>query len=418
MARSLLPNPLRVLIEANKNQPSVATSALVTNMILDGGDRPTPLETAESPDTKYLLSFKVDEKLPASEPFLLSWGIIEQLRDKKYVTPTIDEAIEDINKIQNSGSNDKSKNTWPFVGDFSPLEGVANDQPKTDVQVTFTQYHPLLNTVCAEINPWCLMVNQLKTTLLVKTDEDVFSILPHSVLVPPGLTNKSFQLGIYNEIGDAQFSTPLQLTDQEWHFQSLMPSVEGLVPLEGVCHCKIVLDQSQICLLTIRTNNENGMRVIDIIPTLLLVNETQSNLNVGTVSLFGQYEADSLHYHPYEVNASETSPLFCWHTIGTKSDGLFDGFQHMAFSMEGTMWSELLNLDDCRNLTTDTKKCLSLPFVNPPSPGEASNRILVVTLHPREGQVFIVVQEEQRPHYLIHNSLQIPLYFAASSNGE
>ena len=40
MARSLLPNPLRVLIEANKNQPSVASSAtLVTNMVLEGGDR-------------------------------------------------------------------------------------------------------------------------------------------------------------------------------------------------------------------------------------------------------------------------------------------------------------------------------------------------------------------------------------------
>ena len=144
----------------------------------------------------------------------------------------------------------------------------------------------------------------------------------------------------------------------------------------------------------------------------------KDDLNVGSVSVFGQYDADSLRYLPHEVNASETSALFCWRTLGTKSDGLFDGFQHLAISMEDTLWSDLLNLDDCRNLTTDTKKCLSLPFINPPLPGEASNRILVVTLHPRDGQVFVVVQEEQRPHYLIHNSLQIPLYFAASSNGE
>ena len=60
MARSLLPNPLQVLIEANKNQPSGPTSvASLTNMVLEGADRPVPLETAESPDTKYLLSFKV-----------------------------------------------------------------------------------------------------------------------------------------------------------------------------------------------------------------------------------------------------------------------------------------------------------------------------------------------------------------------
>ena len=36
MARSLLPNPLQVLIEANKNQPSGPTSvASLTNMVLD-----------------------------------------------------------------------------------------------------------------------------------------------------------------------------------------------------------------------------------------------------------------------------------------------------------------------------------------------------------------------------------------------
>ena len=169
--------------------------------------------------------------------------------------------------------------------------------------------------------------------LLVKTDDDVYTVQPQSVLVPPGLTNKNFHLGIYNASGNAQYTFSLQLTDQEWHFQSLMPSVDGLVPLEGVCHCKIVLDQEdQISLLTIRTRNENGMRIIDVVPTLLLVNETQSRLNVGSMSVFGHYEssADLLNHRPLEVNASETSALFYWRTLGTKSDGLFDGFQHLG----------------------------------------------------------------------------------------
>ena len=368
--------------------------------------------------------------MPASEPFLLSWGIVEQLRDKKYSVPTIDEAIGDIERLQkigdggasNIGGGDESKLAWPFVKDFTlPIEGVTNDQPKTDVQVTFTQYHPLLNTVCAEINPWCLLVNQLEVVLLVKTDDDVYTVQPQSVLVPPGLTNKNFHLGIYNAAGNAQYTFSLQLTDQEWHFQSLMPSVEGLVPLEGVCHCKIVLDQEdQISLLTIRTRNENGMRIIDVVPTLLLVNETESRLNVGSMSVFGHYEssADLLNHRPLEVNASETSALFYWRTLGTKSDGLFDGFQHLAFCMEDTSWSDLLNLDDCRNLPVDSKKCLSLPLSESAPPGMASNRLVVVTLHPRAGQIFVVVQEEQRPHYLIHNNLQVPLYFAANNNGK
>ena len=90
----------------------------------------------------------------------------------------------------------------------------------------------------------------------------------------------------------------------------------------------------------------------------------------------------------------------------------------MAFSMKDTSWSELVNMDDCRNLQADTKKCLSLPLACPQPSGSASNRLLVITLHPREGQVFVVVQEEQRPHYLIHNNLQVPLYFATSNNGK
>ena len=86
--------------------------------------------------------------------------------------------------------------------------------------------------------------------------------------------------------------------------------------------------------------------------------------------------------------------------------------------MEDTSWSDLLNLDDCRNLPVDSKKCLSLPLADPAPPGMASNRLVVVTLHPRNGQIFVVVQEEQRPHYLIHNNLQVPLYFAANNNGK
>ena len=33
--------------------------------------------------------------------------------------------------------------------------------------------------------------------------------------------------------------------------------------------------------------------------------------------------------------------------------------------MEDTSWSDLLNLDDCRNLPVDSKKCLSLPLADP-----------------------------------------------------
>ena len=122
-------------------------------------------------------------------PVLLSWGIIEQVRDKNYIPSTIENIVEELVKTNRTPSQ------WPFAEDVSIDTNELNEQPKTDAQVTFTQLHPLCNTLVAEINPWCLMINQLEATLLVKTDEDVFSILPQSVLVPPGLTNKTFHLG-------------------------------------------------------------------------------------------------------------------------------------------------------------------------------------------------------------------------------
>ena len=394
MARSLLPNPLRVIIQANNK------NANKVEMLLEGGDQPVPLETSDSPDTKYLLSFKVNEELPASEPFLLSWGIIEQIREKESKQPEIESILDQIEM--------QTTTQWPFV-DFKNSPGVFNDQPKTDVQVTLTQFHPLCNTVCAEINPWCLLINQLDMTLLLKANEKIFSIRPQSVLVPPALSNQTFYIGLESGF----YSQPLQLTDQEWHFQNFMPSVEGLVPMEGVCHCKIVLNSEQICLFSIKTKNEKGMRVISIVPTIFLVNQIDQPLQAAALSVFGQYEGlEMIKFLPQQVKSRESTPLLYWQICGSKSDGLFDGFQHLALSMSDTLWSDLLNMDECRNLTSDVIKNLSLPLEDPVKIG---NRLVILTLHQRNGQVFIVVQENPRPHFVVHNNLSVPLYFSTQS---
>lgn len=407
MARSLLPNPLTVLIQPNKVQSTAPVA--VTEMTLDGGDQPVTLETNDSPDTKYLLSFKVSDQLPASEPFLLSWGIIEQVKDKDYKVPSIDEAIQGIKNL------DQKDNRWPYVDNFTPAN-VLNDQPKTDVQVTLAQFHPLCNTICADINPWCLLVNELDMPVFLKlSNEHTFEVQSRSVLVPPSLIDETFYFGIGGDDEEPFYSQPLRLTDQEWHFQSLMPSLQGLVPMEGVCHCKVIFRQDQ-CLFTIRSKSEHGIRVMTIQPTIFLVNEMLEPINVASLCVFGRYNLDLLKYFPQEVGSQKSSPLLFWQMLGPKTDGLFDGFQHLAFSMADTMWSELLNLEDCRHLTTDQKKTVSLQRVNFEG---LSNRLLVLTLHQREGQVFMVLHEDIAPKYIIHNNLKDPVVFTttpASSN--
>lgn len=128
MARSLLPNPLRVLMNPNGN------TSVTTEMTLHGQDVPTPLENHESADTKYNLSFQVADNLPPSEPFLLSWGIIEQVRDKNYKVPSIDSVREDISSFMIGKPDHHIK--WPFTDNGLVLSDSGNEQPKTEVQVS------------------------------------------------------------------------------------------------------------------------------------------------------------------------------------------------------------------------------------------------------------------------------------------
>ena len=87
-------------------------------------------------------------------------------------------------------------------------------------QVAFRQLHPLCNTLCVEVNPWCLLVNRLGVTLHVKvSDTSIFGIAPNSVFSPPSMAS-TFRFGVADEnVADGNepkisFGPPLQLTDQ------------------------------------------------------------------------------------------------------------------------------------------------------------------------------------------------------------
>ncbi len=403
MARSLLPNPLTIMVQPQNS------SAAAFEFPLEGRDQPAPLETIDSPDTKYLLSFKVSDSLPASEPFLLSWGIIEKLRDKKYRVPPIDEALQEIEA--------QCQNEWPFVADLQELSSSAvNEQPKTDVQVTFTQFHPICNTVCAEINPWCLLVNQLEVTLLLKDQEDkVLQVSPHSVVVPPNISHGTFHLGLCGADNSQYFGEPLQLTDQEWHFHNLvtMPFEEGRVPLEGLSHSKVNLGDGQVAFLTIRARNEKGLRVLDIVPTFKLVNETEETLSVASFSVAAsasRRDLQAMQYLPTEVAGGGAAPLLHWQLLQAGKT-LFDGFQYLAVSTKDSDWSDPVCLEDCRSASKDSLKSIVLPFAM-----RRVHSLLTLTMHQRAGQLFAVLRRDACPFFVLHNQLQCPVFFRASAN--
>ena len=94
-------------------------------------------------------------------------------------------------------------------------------------QVAFRQLHPLCNTLCVEVNPWCLVVNRLGVTLHVKvSDTSIFGIAPNSVFSPPSMSS-TFRFGVADEsVGEGDepkihFGPPLQLTDQVKHLPTV-----------------------------------------------------------------------------------------------------------------------------------------------------------------------------------------------------
>ena len=85
------------------------------------------------------------------------------------------------------------------------------------------------------------MINQVDCPIILKADDgSIYNIQSKSVLVPPSLLNATFYIGLTDDENcQDYFTSPLQLSNQEWHFHGLIPSVDGIVPLEGICHIKV-----------------------------------------------------------------------------------------------------------------------------------------------------------------------------------
>jgi hypothetical protein len=62
-----------------------------------------------------------------------------------------------------------------------------------------------------------------------------------------------------------------------------MPTVRGMIPMEGITQSKIVCG-GRMCFLTIISKNDNGMRIIDIRPTFSVANCSDFDVDCAPVS--------------------------------------------------------------------------------------------------------------------------------------
>ena len=189
-----------------------------------------------------------------------------------------------------------------------------------------------------------------------------------------------------------------------------MPSVHGVIPMEGIVQTKIVLD-SQICFMTIHSKNEHGMRIVHVKPTFLMSNLTKEALLCAPISVLQiakRVDMDKLDFVVQDIapDSDSVTPLLFWQIVGEQPKS-FDGMQHIALSTPRTEWSMPVNFEDSRNVEEDRKCSL---FMDKKQSGESvvgsSNISLLMTTHQREGQVFFVVSENLAPALTIHHGLE------------
>ena len=460
MSRSLLPNPISLLVcfasSATAAAANTKENLFAYEVTLPGKEEAVQLETPGPSDQKYSLSFQVVQGLPPSDPVLMSWGTIEKIRDKSYETPSIDDVLSDIASYRKTSNpstcdisfqNKQSSKLWPYLKEYI-MEWAPSIQPRTDVQIRFVQFHPLCNTLCVDVVPWCLLVNMTGIPILIKdehslkesTEGSVYQVVNKSVFVPPtSILTSTFNIGLLDDDGKEWFSPPLQMTNQQWHFKRsvLMPALDGMIPVDGITHTHIICG-AQICYFTIQSQDEHGIRVVSVKPTFQISNCLLKPIAIASICSPNK-EMSSQDYVnflgqdlPPSSNTSEeagikTESLLYWQIIGELNSNPIHGFQQVAFSSY-QHWSTSLSLGRCIDLDHEIRISVSLPknilseeypdknilF----TPDEVTNELIFVSLHQKEGIVYLLLQNDEQPQYIIHNGLKVPLCFVEAQTGD
>ena len=417
MARSLLPNPINLIVGAAS---AGHRSSLCYNVELPGRNAAVQLRTTGPSDQKYTLSFQVVEDVPPSDPVGMSWGTIEQVRDREYDPPPIDKVLSDVEKFKD-GCGDKP---WPFVGG-TIRSWTASSQPKTDVQVNFVQFHPLCNTLCVDLNPWCLIVNCLGAKVLVKDAESSVALMEtSSVLVPPTtLQNSTFQIGLVDDDGKEWYGPSLHLSAHQTHWNHFLPNMDGMIPIEGEMETRVNCG-SRVCHFTVKASLRNGVRVLQIIPSYFISNLTKFPINVAALSVLStEIVIDSINMAAQVIPQSSSEdcniaakPVLHWQLRGELNvdPNLVTGTRLLSFCSSKTGWGKPTNLDHFigGSQAQDFRATVSLPIKDPDG---VSNELFILTMHKRNGQCFVVVKEDDQPQFILHNKLIIDVTFKVAT---
>ena len=227
---------------------------------------------------------------------------------------------------------------------------------------------------------------------------------PQSVLHPSLQAETKLQLGL-DLLGEEVWGPELELSEQDWTYVSLRPSQQGVLHLHSSLQYAITAP-TQSAFLTVESSFVEGVRLITIRPTFLVVNRTDQDVVIRgeiqpelTVKNKAQNVPDieEKDKPATVVSPNGTASLLWWPQVARGGGHLT---HHILLSSSPEMFSSrfLLPLDK------DARHCTNLQG----SHTDLSRPVLLAS-HREKNQVYIVILADPQPQAFLHNLLPVPV---------
>ncbi|CAH1247692.1 VPS13B [Branchiostoma lanceolatum] len=403
------------------------------------------------PELSHHVTFQFGKNGEPSSPTIrLNSELIGEV-DRKPSPPT----VESLCSIA-EGSEEDVGEGWPFsghlhAGNHDTNQDLAVFQPTTELKVTFAERSPYIDTLLLNVAPWCLLGNNTMIDLVLVLAGGETLDLPAGQAVAPPKFRGEFCISVKlpssadDDMSDLPQSLPILLETED-----VSPSAKYgerlIMPQEGLGLLNIVIPASQlggatkVCSLCVSSSVQHGIQVLRLQERVFLANLSSRPLRVQALTADAEDRKGGLQDQELKTievamatsskNKDTMTPIALWDAIGTdQSEGSKDarwfdrGVQYMRFSLanqdsactpEGNPKHEIWS--PAYRLGSFLRYSLSVPDWAPD--GTCRSVAMVATVNESQGQLYVVVDEDPCPRFILHNNCHWMLHFGEAATEE
>ncbi|KAI8506006.1 Vacuolar protein sorting-associated protein 13B [Branchiostoma belcheri] len=372
---------------------------------------------------------------PSSPTIRLNSELIGDV-DRKPSLPTVEKLCS-----MAEGRDGDVGEAWPFSGHATKDESDTHQdvvvfQLTTELKVTFAEHSPYVDTLLLNVAPWCLLGNDTSIDLvLVLASGETLDLPAGQAIAPPKFRGEfciSVKLPCSAEDNTSSLPQSLPILLETEDVSSVAKYGERLVmPREGLGLLNIVIPPQQIggatkvCSLCVSSSVQHGIQILRLQERVFLTNLSSQPLRVQAITADTDSRKGGLQ--DYELQSIDVSmatsktkdamtPIALWDAIGadqsesSKDARWFDrGVQYIRFSLanqggastpEGNFKRETWS--PAYRLGSHLRYSLSVPDWAPD--GTCQSVAMVTTVNESQGQLYVVVDQDPSPRFILHNN--------------